>query len=32
MVLVCIGGSDTFLTAKLGFVGDFGVGGGVLFR
>ena len=32
MVLVCIGGSDTFLTAKLGFVGDFGVGGGVLIR
>jgi len=27
-----MGGSDTFLTARLGFVGDFGVAGGVLFR
>ena len=27
-----MGGSDTFLTARFGFVGDFGVAGGVLFR
>ena len=32
IVFVCMGGSDTFLTARLGFVGDFGVAGGVLFR
>ena len=32
IVFVCIGGSDTFLTARFGFVGDFGVAGGVLFR
>ena len=31
-VLVCMGGRETFLTASLGLVADFGVAGGVLFR
>ena len=31
-VLVCRGGRETFLTARLGLVGDLGVAGGVLFR
>ena len=31
-VLVCMGGRETFLTASLGLVVDFGVADGVLFR
>ena len=31
-VLVCMGGKETFLTASVGLVVDFGVADGVLFR